>query len=153
MAFILCPECRKNISETAKACPKCGCGLTPEIVAAQKKKNEVDIFSFVCLGISGVIFSVIVVGCCVMFKDIQARSDAEVQAVLSGGRTAPRYSTPSNSGEEFMQRLQRGVGKGASWDDVDEYIMDDRMGLSPAQKAAYQRGRAGALRDLEYGTP
>ncbi len=40
MARISCPECRRQISETAESCPKCGYKLTPEVVAAAKKKER-----------------------------------------------------------------------------------------------------------------
>ena len=35
MAHIQCPECSKDISQAASACPGCGLTLTNEIVAAQ----------------------------------------------------------------------------------------------------------------------
>ena len=37
MALIDCPECEKQISDTADSCPECGYKLTPEIVASIKK--------------------------------------------------------------------------------------------------------------------
>ena len=40
MARIPCPECRKQISETADSCPKCGYKLTPEKVDEIKKKTQ-----------------------------------------------------------------------------------------------------------------
>jgi hypothetical protein len=40
MALIQCPECSKNISETADSCPKCGWRLTPEKVLAIKQKQK-----------------------------------------------------------------------------------------------------------------
>ena len=62
MALILCPECKKDISETTKVCPKCGFGLTPEIVATQKKKNRVEriimVVSMSVMVVSGVILFV-----------------------------------------------------------------------------------------------
>ena len=38
--LILCPECKKNISETASSCPKCGYVLTPEKMAEIKNKQK-----------------------------------------------------------------------------------------------------------------
>jgi len=37
MALIPCPECKKNISESAVNCPNCGYQLTPEKIAEIKK--------------------------------------------------------------------------------------------------------------------
>ena len=37
MALISCPECEKQISETAESCPECGYKLTAEVVASIKK--------------------------------------------------------------------------------------------------------------------
>ena len=46
MALIPCPECEKQISDTAESCPDCGYKLTSEIVdsikrdEAEKKKQQ-----------------------------------------------------------------------------------------------------------------
>lgn len=40
MALIKCPECKKKISETASACPKCGCKISPQYASALKAKEE-----------------------------------------------------------------------------------------------------------------
>lgn len=37
MALIICPECKRRISETASSCPHCGYQLTPEIVSEIKE--------------------------------------------------------------------------------------------------------------------
>ena len=37
MALIACPECEKQMSDTAESCPDCGYKLTPEIVESIKK--------------------------------------------------------------------------------------------------------------------
>ena len=39
MARIPCPECKKQISDTAESCPKCGHKLTSEEVAKIKKEQ------------------------------------------------------------------------------------------------------------------
>ena len=44
MALIICPECRKKISDAADSCPTCGYKLTPEKIAAIKKKGNVGCF-------------------------------------------------------------------------------------------------------------
>ena len=41
MARIPCPECKRQISETADSCPKCGYKLTPEEAAIIKKRQQV----------------------------------------------------------------------------------------------------------------
>jgi len=62
MALIQCPECNKNISETAKVCLKCGFGLTPEIVVAQKKKKKVAQIIAVSMVVAVVIFFIMCSG-------------------------------------------------------------------------------------------
>ena len=39
MALFLCPECRKNISDSARSCPSCGYLLTVEKIAEIKKRG------------------------------------------------------------------------------------------------------------------
>ena len=39
MAWIMCPECRKYLSETVTICPNCGYLLSPERVSEIKKEN------------------------------------------------------------------------------------------------------------------
>lgn len=39
MALIICPECKRQISETASSCPNCGYQLTPEIISEIKEKG------------------------------------------------------------------------------------------------------------------
>lgn len=41
MALIICPECKKKISESANSCPNCGYQLTAEKVN-EMKKNEYE---------------------------------------------------------------------------------------------------------------
>jgi RNA polymerase subunit RPABC4/transcription elongation factor Spt4 len=40
MGMIPCPECKKEISETADTCPNCGYQLTPEKIADIKKEEQ-----------------------------------------------------------------------------------------------------------------
>lgn len=40
MAMITCPECKKEMSETADSCPNCGYQLTAEKVVEIKKKEQ-----------------------------------------------------------------------------------------------------------------
>ena len=40
MALIICPECKREISETAHSCPNCGYQLTPEIITEIKEESS-----------------------------------------------------------------------------------------------------------------
>lgn len=40
MVLISCPECKKQISETAESCPECGYALTPEEIETIKEKEK-----------------------------------------------------------------------------------------------------------------
>lgn len=40
MATIPCPDCKKNVSENADTCPKCGAPITPEYVIEAKAKQK-----------------------------------------------------------------------------------------------------------------
>src|SRR3990170_9086402 len=42
MALISCPECKKQISDTAASCPKCGNQLSPEKIVEIKEKAQKD---------------------------------------------------------------------------------------------------------------
>ena len=55
MAQIPCPECKRQISETAESCPKCGNKLTAEAVTMAKKRQR-D-FQIGCL----VVFAIFVI--------------------------------------------------------------------------------------------
>jgi hypothetical protein len=52
MSLFTCPECKKKISDKAASCPNCGCVITNEIRAKQKRKNGI-----------GCLFFVILIGC------------------------------------------------------------------------------------------
>ena len=41
-ALIDCPACSNSISETAVNCPKCGFVLTPDVISAQREKQDRD---------------------------------------------------------------------------------------------------------------
>jgi predicted amidophosphoribosyltransferase len=55
MALIECPECKKEISDKAAACPQCGCPIpSAQPAAACNKAREMDSdppirISYVCL--------------------------------------------------------------------------------------------------------
>lgn len=64
MALLKCSDCGTNISEKAKACPKCGCPLsiTKQLIVEEEKRKirkKVEIFSY--------IFGAIVLLCIICF--------------------------------------------------------------------------------------
>lgn len=40
MALIICPECKKSISDTVSTCPNCGFAITQEIKEQEKQKQD-----------------------------------------------------------------------------------------------------------------
>lgn len=60
MALITCPECKKQVSETADACPNCGYKFTPE-KKAQLKKQEKEGQKIVRIGCFSVIGIVLII--------------------------------------------------------------------------------------------
>ena len=71
MALIACPECSQLLSDSAPGCPKCGCKLTPEIVAAQKqKKLEAEQKNAKADVKAACIFAAMIVGCVAVFVPI-----------------------------------------------------------------------------------
>jgi len=62
MALISCPECKKQISETASACPNCGFHLTPDKKVEIKRKVSVGpnvnpvVGVIILLGVSAFLF-------------------------------------------------------------------------------------------------
>lgn len=61
MARISCPECKRQISETADSCPKCGYKLVREEAVKTKKKRQ---------GVQMLCVIVVVLGFCVAFMII-----------------------------------------------------------------------------------
>ena len=65
MALIKCPECGKQISESASACPNCGAPVTQETIQRGKELMQEQIrkensFTHVDLGGLAMIFSVFI---------------------------------------------------------------------------------------------
>lgn len=58
MALIRCPECGRNVSDRAQACPECGCPIATE------KKNTTVAIQFDC-------------GCMIKMKIIDAYTERE----------------------------------------------------------------------------
>jgi len=62
MKLIPCPDCKTLVSDEAKACPKCGKPITPEIVAAavspKKKHGCLTFIAFFLVLIGGVSIAV-----------------------------------------------------------------------------------------------
>jgi len=80
MAMIRCPECQKPISESAYACPGCGCTLTPDIAATQKVKKQQS--EQVALIVVGGIFLLTIVFC---------------SGVLTSSSSSPTSVSPSSA--------------------------------------------------------
>lgn len=61
MGLINCPECKKQISDSAEACPKCGFKFTPESMSTEKEKQKKasKAAGFGCLAIVLVFFLII----------------------------------------------------------------------------------------------
>lgn len=76
MALINCPECGKEISDTAVSCPHCGYGInrTP-VVTTRKKSNAIPIFLLICL---------LIAGCICFYKANENNQEIEIQKVLYG---------------------------------------------------------------------
>lgn len=54
MALIKCPECSKEISDQATACPHCGYSLKP-VASPHKRSSILPIFLLICCIIGGII--------------------------------------------------------------------------------------------------
>ncbi len=84
MALIQCPECNKNISETADSCPKCGCQLTPEKVLAAKQKQKEQLLGWLVIAAIVVVLAVIASIFNNKSSDTASQSDPSVKDVPSG---------------------------------------------------------------------
>ena len=56
MALINCPECKKEVSNTAGACPNCGYPINFEAKKQKKRKNGITFFLLVLLSILIIIY-------------------------------------------------------------------------------------------------
>ena len=67
--MIQCPECKKEVSESATACPSCGFPVAKHLAAPQKEKESADKKQGCagCLGIVGIIFLLGGIGGCYRF--------------------------------------------------------------------------------------
>ena len=80
MALIQCPECKKQISDTAESCPQCGYKFTPgqaeEIKAKSLKNNTIQNIFLLLVGI----ISIFIIGYCSMDspKEKIVKSDREL---------------------------------------------------------------------------
>jgi uncharacterized membrane protein YvbJ len=60
MALIVCPECKKKVSETASNCPKCGYQLTPEKISEIKKnEQQAKKVAIGCLSVIGILLIIL----------------------------------------------------------------------------------------------
>lgn len=64
MALIICPECKKQISDSASSCPNCGYQLTAEKVDAIKKVEQQNQkgCAIGCLSILAIFFIIFLIG-------------------------------------------------------------------------------------------
>lgn len=74
MALINCPECGKEISDTAVSCPHCGYGInqTP-VVTTRKKSNAIPVFLLICF---------LIAGCICFYKANENNQEIEIQKTL-----------------------------------------------------------------------
>lgn len=40
MSLIICPDCKKQVSDKAKCCPNCGCPISPTVNSSNKSMNH-----------------------------------------------------------------------------------------------------------------
>jgi hypothetical protein len=113
VALIQCPECFKDISQVASACPGCGLTLTTEIVAAQvaqriaiEKRNN----SPAAVGVVFGVFVLLGLLC----------------AGLNSKGTAPSASTTSYPSLEEL-KFQRAADLG-HWTDDDKDVVRRELG-------------------------
>lgn len=109
MALINCPECGKEISDTAVSCPHCGYGInqTP-VVTTQKKSNVIPIFLLICF---------LIAGCICFYKTNENNQEIEIQKTLhsvsslasdlSGSIDSTIHSVSSKWKLEELQKTKR----------------------------------------------
>lgn len=61
MALINCPECNKEISDKAKACPNCGYELNP--LQSNNRSSSIPKFLLIVFVISALIFGIVCLKC------------------------------------------------------------------------------------------
>lgn len=52
MALIKCPECKSEVSDKAKSCPKCGCPIDDSVRCIKCGSKNVETISGVSKGVS-----------------------------------------------------------------------------------------------------
>lgn len=74
MALINCPECGKEISDTAVSCPHCGYGINQApVVTTQKKSNAIPAFLLICF---------LIAGCICFYKANENNQEIEIKKTL-----------------------------------------------------------------------
>lgn len=74
MALIKCPECSKEISNTAVSCPHCGYGINQApVVTTRKKSNAIPVFLIICF---------LIAGCICFYKANENNQEIEIQKTL-----------------------------------------------------------------------
>lgn len=100
MPLIPCPECKKQISTAAVACPHCGSPLAPQAVAAAEEKKAADQQLGKNIGIGCLV--VVVAGFVLLFVV------AEVNRRTGGSQSGSTVSAPSSS-EGYLMSPKAGL--------------------------------------------
>jgi hypothetical protein len=100
MALIICPECRKQISDTAQSCPNCGYKLTPEKVAELKKTADKinKAVGIGCMGIIVLVFIFFVIG---QFTSKPKRVEASVPVKNEAAPKTPQETRKDEIEKHF----------------------------------------------------
>lgn len=125
MALIKCPECEKEISDTAKACPNCGCSIKVHGIKITKK--------YAIIG--GAIMAVIIVILLLINNSMYKESSSPFYSMKSGTKINDIHAlngepdeTRTNDGsiDETYNNLQflgkEGVLKVRYWSDSKDII-------------------------------
>ena len=109
MAMLNCPECRKKISDTATACPKCGATLTAETIQQQRQK-QADQGKFASIG-CGILMLMLIAPCIVgaLFgARSEPKSPEEIRMqVLEMRALDHEYSKGIMSRAEWLRQAKR----------------------------------------------
>ena len=100
MALINCPECNKEISDTAKNCPNCGCKINQGKYIFRILNNTIIfIFSIILDIVVGIIgISLFNKGKSEMLFWVQAKRDLGVEDAMYCIRNIKKYTLMKNTG-------------------------------------------------------
>ena len=97
--MIKCPECKKDVSSSAVACPACGFPVSKTITEAQKKETSKGCFG--CFGVAVILFA-IASGISNCDKRSQSSRIATNKCLKEGCNNKGMGWTWSTSGEKTM---------------------------------------------------